>query len=180
MDNRRFDALARVFGGRGTRRSVAAAALAVLAGRAVLPSAPAVAQQNGEGEDCLRPGSRCDNNPTMWWRNNSCKLCCSGFPEPDGDGWVCGCTPKGGGCANTAGCCRDERCYYGVCGGPSCMPDGGECVANGIPCCEGLYCDPYGWCKPDPAYVPPAPTAAPAPAASAGSLLLLALVSRVT
>ncbi|MGI9254900.1 MAG: hypothetical protein ACR2J8_14235, partial [Thermomicrobiales bacterium] len=46
----------------------------------------------------------------------------------------------------------------------SCMPEGGECSAGSTACCVGLYCDAFGWCKPDPNYVPPAPTAAPAPA----------------
>jgi hypothetical protein len=166
MDNERFDALTRVFGRSGNRRSIIGAAVAVLSGAA---AAPAMAQQTGEGEDCLRPGTMCDNNQAMWWRNDSCKLCCSGYPEPSGTGWRCACTPKGGGCGNSEACCDGEACYYGVCGGPACMPDGGECEAGGTPCCEGLYCDAYGWCKPDPNYVAPAPTPAPAaaPAASA-------------
>lgn len=166
MDNERFDALTRVFTGRGSRRATIVGALAVLAGRAALP---ALAQQNGEGSDCLRPGVPCDNNPTMWWRNDSCKLCCSGFPEPEGDGWRCACTPKGGGCGQSLACCGDEECYYGVCGGPACMPDGAECGAGMTACCEGLYCDAFGWCKPDPNYVPPAPTAAPAQADAAAA-----------
>lgn len=168
MDNERFDALTRAFGGRGNRRSVMAAALAVLTSAAAVPGV-ARAQQSGDGDDCLRPGTTCDNNPTMWWRNDTCKLCCSGYPEPDGDGWKCACTPKGGGCGRSDACCDREACYYGVCGGPDCMPDGGECGAGKIACCVGLYCDPFGWCKPDPNYVAPTPTPAPAdaPAASA-------------
>lgn len=168
MDNTRFDALVKAFGGRGTRRAAIAGAMAVFAGRAV---APAIAQQSGEGADCLQPGERCDNNQTMWWRKDSCKLCCSGFPKAEGDGWACACTPKGGGCGQSIACCGREECYYGVCGGPSCMPEGGECGAGKTACCEGLLCDPYGWCKPDPSYVPPAPTAAPeAPVADAGTV----------
>ena len=150
MDKERFDALTRVFGGRGNRRSVLAGAIAVLTGAA---AAPAMAQQTGEGDDCLRPGTRCDNNQTMWWRNNSCKLCCSGYPEPSGGGWKCGCTPKGGGCSDSAACCDNRDCYYGVCGGPDCMPEGGECSGD-IPCCAGLLCDSYGWCRIDPNYSP--------------------------
>jgi hypothetical protein len=163
LENERFDALTRALGGRGSRRAAIAAALAAIAGRT---AAPALAQQNGTGEDCLRPGTSCDNNPTMWWRSNSCKLCCSGFPEPNGDGWRCGCTPKGGGCGTSAACCDRRSCDYGVCGGPECLPDGAKCDSR-TPCCTGLYCDPYGWCKPDPNYVAPAPPAAPAAAPEA-------------
>lgn len=162
MDDSRFDALARVLGGRGTRRGTLAAALAILAGRSAAGGgsaqeiSPRIADIGGTfaaEEACLRPNASCDNDATLWYRPDSCKKCCSGYPEPSGGGWKCGCTPKGGGCSDSAACCDNRDCYYGVCGGPDCMPEGGECSGD-IPCCAGLLCDSYGWCRIDPNYSP--------------------------
>lgn len=144
MDNARFDALARVFAGSATRRSLAG----LLAGLAAAPVAASAASRNrGAGkpgtEGPCGSGSRADN---ICASDNDCctGLCKTGLKNKDGKG-RCRCVRRKGACTEDKNCCNELPCADGVCGGPTCVPPQGECT-DVSECCSSALAVCIGTC----------------------------------
>ncbi len=155
MEPALFDRITRLVALKADRRILVVSALSAL----LKKQDSALSQVSGDDPNCFAPDRRCDNNPAMWFRRNTCKLCCSGYPVKDGQNWVCGCTPQGSGCGTSLACCGELTCDYGLCGGPA--PTATAVPENPLPV-ESAPSEPPPT-ETVPPEAPPAVTATPGP-----------------
>ena len=108
MDDRQFDALARLVADRRTRRSAVRAVVALAAGGGALASARSSrAQQAG-----LLPGSPCDSTDQCSQNGGPTTCANNGY---DQDGPLNCCREVGGYCEAHAWCCAAYHCIDGAC-----------------------------------------------------------------
>lgn len=140
MDDSRFDALSRAFGGAVSRRSGLVALGALLGGVAIGEGTAASGRKRPKPEGPCGDGSRKDNICTKG--DDCCTGSCDlskGKTNKDGLG-RCRCVRKGGSCTEDRNCCGGRICGGGsVCGGPV-VPVGSSCVVGVDLCADGATC----------------------------------------
>jgi hypothetical protein len=151
MDDRRFDALARLASTAPSRRRLLAGLFAALG----LAGADAAdAKPGGEGKGGGRPGGkghgRNRGNGHGNGRNRKGKRC---DPKPDSEVCKGRCGPRRNNCGNRVecgGCPGGGCCDGGVCvAETACCPSGGQCVAGSCGAPEATLADCGGRCDCD-------------------------------